>query len=154
MLQKVIKVVAQNHLRQLLPGQDGEPMSGRSFKEIDDPQLAQGCRVTGTISIDSIVRRFLCRVHMNDTHKNLLLYITKCIAAVSFIYVLSDLFHYPDIGWCLVSAVMVLSPSAQDALPVARTRIAANLVGSKRSSPTLTSGSPTVSSKARTPRSS
>jgi uncharacterized membrane protein YccC len=67
---------------------------------------------------------------MNDTHKNLLLYITKCIAAVSFIYVLSYLFHYPDIGWCLVSAVMVLSPNAQEALPVARTRIAANLVGS------------------------
>ena len=39
MLQKVIKVVAQNDLRQLLPGQDGEPMSGRSFKEIDDPQI-------------------------------------------------------------------------------------------------------------------
>ena len=57
---------------------------------------------------------------MNDTHKNLLLYITKCIAAVSFIYVLSYLFDYPDIGWCLLSAVMVLSPNAQEALPVAR----------------------------------
>jgi uncharacterized membrane protein YccC len=81
---------------------------------------------------------------MNDTHKNLLLYITKCIAAVSFIYVLSYLFHYPDIGWCLVSAVMVLSPNAQEALPVARTRIAANLVGSTAILLCLLGGLPSV----------
>jgi uncharacterized membrane protein YccC len=49
---------------------------------------------------------------------------------VSFIYFLSSLLHYPGIGWCLVSAVLVLSPNAKEALPVALTRIAANLVGS------------------------
>jgi uncharacterized membrane protein YccC len=67
---------------------------------------------------------------MNDTHKNLLLYITKCVAAVSLIYLLSYLFHYPDVGWCLISAVLVLSPNAKEALPLALTRIATNLVGS------------------------
>ena len=67
---------------------------------------------------------------MDDTHKNLLLYIAKCVAAASVIYVLSYLLHYPGIGWCLVSAVLVLSPNAEEALPVALTRIAATLVGS------------------------
>ena len=77
------------------------------------------------MSLDLRVRRFLCSVHMDDTHKNLLLYIAKCVAAASVIYVLSYLFHYPGIGWCLVSAVLVLSPNAEEALPVALTRIAA-----------------------------
>jgi uncharacterized membrane protein YccC len=66
---------------------------------------------------------------MKDTYKNLLLYITKCIASAGLIYFLSYLFHYPDITWCLISAVLVLSPDAKEALPFALTRIAANLVG-------------------------
>jgi uncharacterized membrane protein YccC len=81
---------------------------------------------------------------MNDTHKNLLLYITKCVAAVSLIYFLSSLFHYSDIGWCLISAVLVLSPNAKEALPVALTRIAANLVGSASILLCLLGGLPNV----------
>lgn len=67
---------------------------------------------------------------MSETYKNLLLYITKCIAAVSLIFFFSDLIHYSDIIWCLISAILVLSPNAREALPLAITRIAANLVGS------------------------
>jgi uncharacterized membrane protein YccC len=96
------------------------------------------------MSIDLRVRRFLCSVHMDDTHKNLLLYIAKCVAAASFIYFLSYLFHYPGIGWCLVSAVLVLSPNAEEALPVALTRIAATLVGSASIFLCLLGGLPTV----------
>ena len=81
---------------------------------------------------------------MDDTHKNLLLYIAKCVAAVSFIYFLSYLLHYPDIGWCLISVVLVLSPNAKEALPVALTRIAANLVGSAAIFLCLLGGLPTV----------
>ena len=88
--------------------------------------------------------KFLYSVKMNDTHKNLLLYITKCLAAVSLIYFLSYLFHYPDIGWCLVSAVLVLSPNAKEALPFALTRIAANLVGSASTLLCLLGGLPSV----------
>jgi uncharacterized membrane protein YccC len=69
------------------------------------------------------------RVNMQDTHKNLMLYIAKCIASAGLIYFLSYIFHYPDITWCLISAVLVLSPDAKEALPFAQTRIAANLVG-------------------------
>lgn len=81
---------------------------------------------------------------MDDTHKNLLLYIAKCIAAVGFIYFLSSLLHDPEIGWCLVSSVLVLSPNAKEALPVARARIEATLVGSAATFLCLLAGLPTV----------
>jgi uncharacterized membrane protein YgaE (UPF0421/DUF939 family) len=67
---------------------------------------------------------------MNEKYKNLLLYITKCIAAASLIYFFSNLFNYSDIIWSLISAILVLSPDAKEALPLAMTRIQANLVGS------------------------
>lgn len=67
---------------------------------------------------------------MSESHKNLLLYITKCIATASTIYVLSDFFHYSESVWGLISAVLVLSPDDKEALPLAITRIQANVVGS------------------------
>ena len=67
---------------------------------------------------------------MSENLKNLLLYITKCIAAVGTIYFFSDRFDYSDIIWSLISAILVLSPDAREALPLAITRIKANLVGS------------------------
>jgi uncharacterized membrane protein YgaE (UPF0421/DUF939 family) len=67
---------------------------------------------------------------MSESYKNLLLYIAKCIAAASTIYFLSDLFHYSESVWSLISALLVLSPDDKEALPLAITRIQANLVGS------------------------
>jgi len=81
---------------------------------------------------------------MNNTHKNLLFYITKCISAVGMIYFFSYLFHYPYIGWCLISAVLVLSPDAKEALPLAFTRIAANLVGGASTLLCLLGGLPNI----------
>jgi uncharacterized membrane protein YccC len=94
--------------------------------------------------LDLRVRQLLCSLHMDDTHKHLLLYIAKCVAAVSVISFLSSLLHYPDLGWCLISVVLVLSPNAEDALPVALTRIAATLVGSAAIFLCLLAGLPTV----------
>jgi uncharacterized membrane protein YgaE (UPF0421/DUF939 family) len=81
---------------------------------------------------------------MNNTHKNLLFYMTKCISAVGMIYFFSYLFHYPYIGWCLISAVLVLSPDAKEALPLAFTRIAANLVGGASTLLCLLGGLPNI----------
>jgi len=67
---------------------------------------------------------------MDDTQKNLLLYMTKCVVATGVIFYFSGILHYSDIIWCLISAVLVLSPNAKEALPLALTRIAANFVGS------------------------
>lgn len=67
---------------------------------------------------------------MNDTRKNQLLYMTKCVATTGLIFYFSHPFHYSDIIWCLISAILVLSPNAKEALPLALTRIAANFIGS------------------------
>ncbi len=69
---------------------------------------------------------------------------TKCISAVGMIYFFSYLFHYPYIGWCLISAVLVLSPDAKEALPLAFTRIAANLVGGASTLLCLLGGLPNI----------
>jgi uncharacterized membrane protein YgaE (UPF0421/DUF939 family) len=42
---------------------------------------------------------------------------------------LSSALNYKDIGWCLISVILVLSPDGKDALPLAFTRIKANFVG-------------------------
>jgi len=67
---------------------------------------------------------------MKEIHKNLLLYILKCIASASAIYYLSDLLHYSEMFWCLISALLVLSPNEKEAIPLAIVRIEANVVGS------------------------
>jgi uncharacterized membrane protein YgaE (UPF0421/DUF939 family) len=39
------------------------------------------------------------------------------------------LLHYPDISWCLISVILVLTPDNTEAVPLALTRIKANIVG-------------------------
>lgn len=46
-----------------------------------------------------------------------------------FVFYLSSVFHYGDIGWCLISVMLVLSPDGRDSLTLAITRIKANLAG-------------------------
>ncbi|BCU79367.1 FUSC family protein [Luteolibacter sp. LG18] len=60
---------------------------------------------------------------------NLLLYIVKCLTATITVFLLSRLLDYPDIGWCLISVMLVLSPDHKDSVPFALNRIGANLVG-------------------------
>jgi uncharacterized membrane protein YccC len=67
---------------------------------------------------------------MEENRKKLLLYIAKCLAAVVVIGTFSVLTQYSETVWALISAVLVLSPDDQEALPLAVTRIEANLLGS------------------------
>jgi len=53
----------------------------------------------------------------------------KTIGAVLLSYLASVLVHWLDFAWCLISAVLVLSPEGNDAMPLAMMRIKANLVG-------------------------
>lgn len=55
---------------------------------------------------------------------------TKCVVAAGLIFYFSDLLHYSETIWCLISAILVLSPNDKEALPLAIARIEANLVGS------------------------
>jgi uncharacterized membrane protein YccC len=62
--------------------------------------------------------------------KSLLLYIAKCMLGTGLIFLLSRLLQYPDIIWCLISLLLVLSPDSKEAIPLALTRIKANLIAS------------------------
>ena len=60
--------------------------------------------------------------------KQLLLYMAKCVTGIALVYLLSWLFHYEDFGWCIISVILVLSPDSKEAVPLAMTRIKANLL--------------------------
>jgi len=66
---------------------------------------------------------------MIESHKQLLFYAFKCCASTAVIFSLSAYFHYHNISWCLVSAMLVLSSDSKEAVPYALNRTAANLVG-------------------------
>lgn len=81
---------------------------------------------------------------MNENQKDLLLYIAKCITATALVFLLSQIFHYPNIGWCLVSTVLVLSPDSQQDVSFATIRIKANLIAGSTSLLCLLFGSATL----------
>ena len=65
--------------------------------------------------------------------KSLLLYIAKCIVATLVVFGVARLFDYKDIIWPLVSAILVLTPDSNEAVPLAAVRIGANLIASATS---------------------
>jgi uncharacterized membrane protein YgaE (UPF0421/DUF939 family) len=75
--------------------------------------------------------------------KNLVLYIVKCIVGWAIVLILSIIAGYKDISWCLISVLLVLSPDSKEAIPLAMSRIKANLTGAVASAICLTLGSPT-----------
>ncbi|MFP5042527.1 FUSC family protein [Parasediminibacterium sp. JCM 36343] len=66
---------------------------------------------------------------MSERIKSLLIYAAKCATGSLAVYTISSLIHYTDIGWCLISVMLVLSADGKDSVPLAITRIKANLVG-------------------------
>jgi uncharacterized membrane protein YccC len=76
-------------------------------------------------------------------NKNLFLYILKCITGWAVILILSEITGYKDISWCLISVLLVLSPDSKEAIPLAMSRIKANLTGALASAICLTLGQPT-----------
>ena len=60
---------------------------------------------------------------------NFVIYIAKCVAGCAIVFWLSWLLDYPDISWCLISVILVLTPESSEALPLALTRIKANIIG-------------------------
>jgi uncharacterized membrane protein YgaE (UPF0421/DUF939 family) len=60
---------------------------------------------------------------------SLLLYAGKCITGTIVVYTIASYIGYSDISWCLISVMLVLSADGKDAVPLAITRIKANVVG-------------------------
>lgn len=66
---------------------------------------------------------------MSDRIKSLLVYAAKCVTGTLLVFIIASFIHYTDIGWCLISVMLVLSPDGKESVPLAVTRIKANLVG-------------------------
>lgn len=66
---------------------------------------------------------------MNDRTRSWLVYTAKCVAGAILVYIIAQLCNYKDTTWALISVLLVLSPDGKDALPLAITRIKANVVG-------------------------
>ncbi len=66
---------------------------------------------------------------MPERLKSLLVYAAKCVTGCLVVFIISKLIHYNDIGWCLISVMLVLSPDGKDAVALAMTRIKANALG-------------------------
>jgi uncharacterized membrane protein YgaE (UPF0421/DUF939 family) len=61
--------------------------------------------------------------------KRLMVYVAKCVTGVVVSFLLARLLHYNDFIWCLISIILVLSPDGKDAVPLAVSRMKANVVG-------------------------
>ncbi len=81
---------------------------------------------------------------MSLTAKSLILYAAKCITGAALVMGLGELIHYHDIAWCLISVVLVLSPDNKEAIPLAFSRIKANLTGGVASLLCLLLGQPSL----------
>jgi len=81
---------------------------------------------------------------MDISLKSLMLYCAKCVVGVLLVFGIAHVVNYTDIGWCLISIVLVLSPDSREAIPLAMTRMKANMTGGVASFCCLLLGSPEV----------
>lgn len=79
-----------------------------------------------------------------DRIKSLGFYSTKCVAATLSVFALSSLIHYDNIGWSLISAILVIAPEGRDTITIAVNRIKANVVGAGMGLVCLLVGSSTM----------
>lgn len=66
---------------------------------------------------------------MNERVKGFLVYAGKCVSGALLVFVIARFIHYTDIGWSLISVMLVLSPDGKDSVALALTRIKANIAG-------------------------
>lgn len=67
---------------------------------------------------------------MRPDHRNIALYIAKCVTGFVLLYSLGQLVPHYDMSWVLISMLLVLSPDSKEAMTLALTRLKANLVAS------------------------
>ncbi len=63
-------------------------------------------------------------------HKNIALYMVKCVVGFVAIMGVGAAFSIPDVTWVVISMLLVLSPDSKEVIPLTTTRIKANLVAS------------------------
>src|SRR5436190_171067 len=66
---------------------------------------------------------------MGGPNQSLVIYIIKCVIGTLAVFAISTLIHYKNIGWALISVILVLSPEGDDTVDIAINRIKANVIG-------------------------
>lgn len=66
---------------------------------------------------------------MNEHIKIPLIYAIKCVTGILLVFLIARIIGHTDISWALISVILVLSPDSKEALPLAMTRIKANVLG-------------------------
>ena len=66
---------------------------------------------------------------IGERTRSFLMYTAKCITGTIVVYLVDSFFPFLDVGWSLISFVLVLSPDGKDAVNLAVTRIKANIIG-------------------------
>lgn len=66
---------------------------------------------------------------MKSEYKNIILYILKCLCGCLIVFLISWWINYNDISWCMISVILVITPDSDESIPLAITRIKANIIG-------------------------
>ena len=76
--------------------------------------------------------------------RSVVLYVAKCVSGGALVFLLARLLGYSDydLTWVLISLVLVLSPDNTESIPLALTRIKANVAASAASLACLAIGPP------------
>jgi uncharacterized membrane protein YgaE (UPF0421/DUF939 family) len=61
--------------------------------------------------------------------RSFLIYVAKCITGALLVYLVNSFIPFVDVGWSLVSLVLILSPEGKDSLQLAFNRIKGNAIG-------------------------
>lgn len=66
---------------------------------------------------------------MKEETKSYIFYAAKCVIATMIVFTVAKIIHYNEMGWSLISVVLILSPDGKDAVKLALMRIKANFLG-------------------------
>lgn len=66
---------------------------------------------------------------MTQQYQQLLIYIIKCTCATLLVFTINSFINYPNIGWALLSVILVLSSEEDDVLRTAVNRVKASAIG-------------------------
>jgi uncharacterized membrane protein YccC len=69
-------------------------------------------------------------VQLTSHHKNIALYMVKCVAGFVGIALLGEAFDVTDVTWVVISMLLVLSPDSMEVIPLTIVRTKSNLVAS------------------------
>lgn len=69
-------------------------------------------------------------MRLTSEHKNIGLYIAKCVTGFALLSLIGELFSIPDMSWVVISMLLVTSPDGKEAIDLTIVRVKSNAVAS------------------------